>query len=194
MPANYRSESSARAEIEKLFPNLKRSRWKLLSPGNDDYNCHAWGACDHTRRWEPTVDWHWPVKYAYSAANHYQYYSVDRFEEAFVTLGYRRCDNATYELGFQKIAVYTRSFMGMPNFPSHTARQRVFGIGWLSKLGNLEDIMHPALEDLNDGYYGQPVKYMKRSWCSALIRRRTFHCAWRTIKFWLHRKAYPLGW
>ena len=190
----YRTGLSARIDIESAFPNLRSVRWKLPSPCDDTYNCHAWAGGDSTKRWEPTADWYWPIAYAYGTVNYFQYYTVDRFIEGFATLGYRLCDNPNYEFGFQKIAVYTRSFMGMPNFPSHTARQRVFGIGWLSKLGNLEDIMHPALEDLNDGYYGQPVEYMKRSWCSALIRRRTFHCAWRTIKFWLHRKAYPLGW
>jgi hypothetical protein len=186
----YRTDSSARIDIEHIFPSLRSTRWKLRSPCDDTYNCHAWGGCDSTKRWEPTVDWYWPVAYPYSTVNYFQYYTVDSFIEGFATLGYRPCDNPKYQFGFQKIAVYTKPFMGMPNFPSHTARQRVFGIGWLSKLGNLEDIMHPALEDLKDGY-GQPFMYMKRSWWTALTRRQTFHCAWTSLKFWLHRRVQP---
>ena len=188
MTPSYRPAQVARAEIENLFPNLRSAQWKLRSPRTDNYNCHAWGGCDHTKRWEPTIDWYWPVAYQYSVVNYYEYYTVDCFIEAFATLGYRPCDNPNYEFGFQKIAIYTQTFMGIPNFPSHTARQRVLGTGWLSKLGGLEDIIHPTLEDLKDGY-GQPLKYMKRSWWAALARRHTFHCAWETFKFWLRSKA-----
>ena len=192
MPAVYRTDLFARIEIEQFFPNLRRVHWKLRSPMDSSYNCHAWGGCDSTKRWEPTADWYWPIAYRYGTANDLQYYTLDHFIEGFATLGYRVCNNPNYELGFQKIAIYTQTFQGMPNFPSHTARQRVFGMGWVSKLGNLEDIIHPNLEDLSAGY-GHPDKYMKRSWWSGITRYWTFHCAWQTLKFWLHRKSHPLG-
>jgi hypothetical protein len=177
---------AARIEIERTFPGLRIARWQLRSPTDRNYNCHAWAACDSTKRWEPSPDWYWPISN--------QEYTVDGFIEGYATLGYSLCDNPNYEVGFQKIAIYTVMYMGIPDFPSHTARQHVFGKGWLSKLGNLEDIMHPTLTDLNTGLvYGKPAKYLKRSWWSAITKSRTFHCGWVTFKFWRHRKAHPLG-
>jgi hypothetical protein len=192
LAATYRTDVSARIEIESIFPNLRSANWKLRSPMNGNYNCHAWGGCDNTKRWEPTVDWYWPVAYQYGTLNYFQYYTVESFIEGFATLGYRPCDKPDYEFGFQKIVIYTQPYMGIPCFPSHTARQHIFGTGWLSKLGNLEDILHSVPEDLADGY-GRPTQYMKRSWWSALTKRRTFQCAWQTLKFWLHRWFHPLG-
>ncbi len=128
--------------------------------------------------------------YQYTA-NLLQYYTIQSFIEAFATFGYRVCNNSSYELGFQKIAVYTQPFMGVQHFPSHTARQRVFGGGWLSKLGHSEDIMHPTLECLRD-LYGDPTVYMRRSLLVAVTKGHTF-TTWRTFRFWLHRTLHPMG-
>jgi hypothetical protein len=186
LTTTYRSHLESRLEIESLFPALRRSRWKLRSPMSNGYNCHAWGACNCSKRWEPTVDWHWPIPYQYTA-NYFEYYTVDRFKEAFATLGYKPCSSSDYELGFQKIAIYTQLYQGMPDFPSHTARQRIFGRGWVSKLGNLEDIVHLAPEDLKEGY-GDTMHFMKRNYLHVLIRRSSLSCALHTVKFFLQRR------
>lgn len=186
MAAIYRTDWSARVAVEQEFPNLQNVQWRLRSPMDRGYNCFAWAACDNTQRWEPSPDWYWPISN--------RAYSVDCFIEGFATLGYKACDDPIYEFGFQKIAVYAVPlFMGVRNFPTHMARQHVFGRGWLSKLGDLEDITHPTLEGLSNDLYGRPVQYLRRSWWAALTRSRTFHCAWETFKYWRHRSAHPLG-
>ena len=187
MATTYRDDLEARLEIEGIFPALRQSKWKLRSPINNEYNCHAWGACNCGQRWEPTVEWYWPVAYQYDPANYWTYYTVDRFKEAFSTLGYEPCGDSTYELGFQKIAIYTQLFQGIPDFPSHTARQKVFGRGWLSKLGNLEDIEHVGPEDLRDGY-GHTMYFMKRTVWTALTRRSTIVCGLHSIRFFMQRR------
>ncbi len=132
------------------------------------------------------MDWYWPIAYQYTA-NHFEYYTVDSFKEAFASLGYETCSNDDYELGFQKIVIYTDIYQGIPDFPTHTARQKVFGRGWVSKLGNLEDVTHPTPEDLKDKY-GVPTHFMKRSWREALVRRSTFKCALHTLRFFILRR------
>jgi len=153
---------------------------------SDDYNCHAWGACNCRQRWEPTVDWYWPISYQYTA-NQFEFYTVDRFTEAFATLGYKPCSSAAYEFGFQKVAIYTQLYMGVADFPSHTARQKIFGRGWVSKLGGLEDIVHLSPEDLKDGY-GDPGYFMKRGWWVALAHRSSFSCLLHTLRFFVQRR------
>jgi hypothetical protein len=190
LPSVQRTDSRARAEIEAIFPALKTTRWELRSPWSDDYNCHAWAAGDYAKRWEPTIDWYWPVPHQYGS-DYFQYYTIDSFIEAFESIGYRRCNSPDYEVGFQKIAIYTQTYLGILDFPCHTARQRVFGRGWLSKLGHFEDIIHPALDNLNHGY-GNPSTYMRRSWLSAMARRQTYDCGWQTFRFWTKRKIYLL--
>ncbi len=54
------------------------------------------------------------------------------------------------------------------------ARQRLFGWGWLSKLGDWEDIYHSKLEDIEGdvsalaGQYGIVVQVLRRTWWDAL--------------------------
>jgi hypothetical protein len=57
--------------------------------------------------------------------------------------------------------------------PSHMARQQLFGRGWLSKIGDWEDIIHPELRNIEGKTgpiirgYGTVHTILKRSWATA---------------------------
>jgi hypothetical protein len=70
--------------------------------------------------------------------------------------GYRRCENADLEQGFEKVAFYVKD-----GEPEHVARQLENGI-WGSKLGLDEDIEHSALEGLMGEKFGRVEIIMKR--------------------------------
>jgi hypothetical protein len=82
--------------------------------------------------------------------------TLQSFVAAFHTLGYGACDSGELERGFEKIAI----FAGPLGTPTHAARQLSSG-GWVSKLGNDEDINH-TIYGLEGGPYGNVVQYMKR--------------------------------
>ncbi|MBI2681957.1 MAG: hypothetical protein HYX26_01845 [Acidobacteriales bacterium] len=114
---------------------------------------------------------------------------VEVFSKKF---GYRECDSGDYEFGYQKIVIYANA-LGV----THMARQHLWGIGWLSKLGALEDIIHESVADVNGDMdpmaqqYGEPVQYMKRSWWIALIRFCLLKSSFAAFKFALYRLVIP---
>lgn len=67
-------------------------------------------------------------------------------------MGYERCENATLESGFKKIALYVDNSEQV----THAARQLANG-DWTSKLGKLYDIKHPFVEVWYDIAYGDQV-------------------------------------
>jgi hypothetical protein len=80
------------------------------------------------------------------------------FVEAFRVLGYEECDDGSLEDGYQKIAIFADD----AGNPTHAARQLPNG-EWTSKLGQLEDIVHATVDDVNGPTYGTPVEFMRRS-------------------------------
>ena len=66
----------------------------------------------------------------------------------------------------RRVAIYADEEMTR----THMARQHFFGRGWLSKLGNLEDIVHPELRNVEGDIaatspeYGIVVQILKRNW------------------------------
>jgi len=60
------------------------------------------------------------------------------FIGAFETLVFSLCQEAEYEIGFEKIAIHVDS----KGKPTHAARQLISGL-WTSKLGEFVDIEHP---------------------------------------------------
>lgn len=185
----YRMHWAARIEIERLFPSLHGSRWEIRSPFHRDYNCHAWGVCENRVRWEPSPDDYWPP--GLRTGDLLVDYSLDKFTEAYGRVGFRRCLGGSYELGYQKIAIYSEIMYG-EEIPQHTSRQAIFGRGWLSKLGYAEDIRHYSLQDLQGKEYGRVVRYMKRSWFRALIDPSSVWIR-ATINHWNYRRRHPQG-
>jgi len=77
------------------------------------------------------------------------------------------------------------------------ARQHFLGRGWLSKPGELEDIVHAELGDVEGDMaamawqYGQVTQILKRSWWAAIVNSCLFRCMWGAFTFWLYRVGHP---
>lgn len=137
--------------IETDFPRLVNTGYSVKSPPSQYYNCIAWAAGATDRWWWPDS---FGISYWPSSAPRAE--TLDAFIEAFESLGYMACQDAEYEEGFQKIAIYADP----DGRPKHAARQ-VASNTWTSKLGKIEDIEH-ALEGLEGSGYGSIAVFMKR--------------------------------
>jgi hypothetical protein len=136
--------------LEGIFPNLAPTGYAVTSPADGAYNCIAWAA-------GVTDDWWWPDPMGVSSwpAGVRREESITGFIEAFHTLGYVPCADASLEAGVEKVALYA-----LGGAPKHAARQLPNG-RWTSKLGNLEDVEH-ALDGLVGTWYGTVVQVLKR--------------------------------
>jgi hypothetical protein len=142
--------------------------WRALSEYTSDYQCVAFAACDSTQRWWPDLlGYYWPKGPTGVSPDD----KVDRFVEAFATLGYRPCNSSEFEFGYQKVAIYATDALNV----KHMARQHLLGKGWLSKLGDWEDILHLQLSHIEGDAdpwtqeYGKVRKILKRSWTRAIV-------------------------
>ena len=80
------------------------------------------------------------------------------FELVFRRQGFRTCDDASLEDGWEKVAIY----VDVAGRPTHAARQLESG-RWASKLGKLDDIEHDDLEDVGGAdLYGTVAIVMRR--------------------------------
>ncbi|MGH7130298.1 MAG: DUF7689 domain-containing protein, partial [Planctomycetaceae bacterium] len=82
-------------------------------------------------------------------------YSLDAYLQAFATLGYKPCNDASHEDGQQKIALYCKD-----DVPQHAARQLSDG-RWTSKCGRLDDVVH-ELQALEGEFYGHVSVVLSR--------------------------------
>lgn len=140
----------SKQDIEKSIPNLLAYGYTVTSPETVEYNCIAWVAGDTTAWWWPDVQYqyYWPPEIPRSE-------TIETFIKAYETLGYTICDNAEYEDGFEKVAIYVAS----NGKPTHADRQLSNDL-WTSKLGRLEDIEH-SLDGLVGSIYGSVAVIMK---------------------------------
>jgi hypothetical protein len=127
------------------FPSLGEN-YAITSKPSRRYNCIAWAVGDDRHWWWPS-GW-WPQDVAREE-------SIGAFGLAFASVGYSKCDDDSYEPGFDKIALF--AFEGKP---THAARQLDSG-DWSSKLGKSVDISH-QLSGLAGPVYGQVVQIFKR--------------------------------
>jgi hypothetical protein len=139
--------------IERIFPALRGTGYRVTSLMDELYNCIAWAAGD-------TKLWWWPSEAAtkrrpFWPAGVPREVTLEAFREAFATLGYEVCNDDRFEEGHEKVALF--ALLGVPK---HAARQLSNG-RWTSKLGEWEDIEH-ALHDLTGMVYGSVVLVMKR--------------------------------
>lgn len=137
--------------IEKNFPNLLTNGYEITSPATVEYNCIAWAAEDIEKYWWPDAsrDYYWPHEIERNE-------TLDAFTKAYELLGYKVCNNATHEAGYEKIAIFVKD-----NKPTHAARQLNSG-HWTSKLGQCEDIEHFALDGVENEIYGSAAVFLKR--------------------------------
>jgi len=189
----FRSATEARNQLHREIPNLVKSTWSINSPLDTEYQCIAWAACRTNRVWWP---WNHPRFYwppGFPKLPVYSPVPVMHFAEMFEKkFGYSACDNASFEFGYQKVAIYADA-LGV----THMARQHLLGRGWLSKLGEEEDIVHRSAKDVEGNIhitiqgYGVVAQYMKRSWWSALKTMCLFRCLWSTLRFKVYRVVIP---
>lgn len=138
------------SDLEDWFPNLAHSNYQITSPRTYDYNCLAWVVEEDDRWWSPTSDdYYWPE----GAPTEW---TLDAVIQTFSLFGFSRCDNADYEPGVQKIAIYANKH----GQPTHGARQLSSG-QWTSKLGDWEDIQH-ELVGIEGEMYGSVCQILSR--------------------------------
>lgn len=137
--------------LEKLFPGLQGTAYRISSPRDDHYNCIAWAAGDTSNWWWPgdPVDSIWPPSVPHEV-------TMAAFRHLFSLLGYVECTGEELEVDVDKIAL----FADATGTPTHAARQLPNGL-WTSKLGYLEDIEH-ALHNVAGDNYGSVAVLMKR--------------------------------
>jgi hypothetical protein len=203
VPIRFRTESEIRDDLEGSFEKLKITYWKPKSFSSTSYQCIAWAACRTDVKWWP------PLGIPLNEHRQQGYYwpetapdddRVIGFVTAFSLLGYVRCDSFDFEKGFQKVAIFAKPFEDMPiptsvdNYQvKHMARQRFLERSWLSKLGDLEDIVHRDVRSVECPLYGQAVVVLKRSWCTAL--RFGILNSWKyALVFWWKRLTSIKGW
>lgn len=189
----FRSGVEIREDIHREIPRLINTGWLVNSPYDTEYKCIAWAACRTSRIWWPWDDpsCYWPSgfpKYPVGTP-----IPVNDFADMFATkFGYQVCGSDTYELGYQKVAIFAND-AGV----THMARQCFLGKGWLSKLGKYEDIIHWNVRDVEGDMdpttqeYGEVALYMKRSWFRACLTLCLFTNALASIRFSLYRLIIP---
>jgi len=187
MARRYRNIKEIRASFLLEFPRLAFDSVSIKSPWDDDYQCIAWSECYTDRKSWPAKGYAWPE--GLPLADPDDTATIDHFLPRFSLLGYKPCGlNDSFELGYQKVALYAND-QGV----THMARQHIFGIGWLSKPGKMEDVLHKKLADLEGAMsiaafeYGKVVLILKRSWWSAMVKLCILRCLWHAFDFWIYR-------
>lgn len=139
-----------KAELERLFPALRESSFRITSPPAGEYNCIAWAAAETGRWWWPAQGYHWPESIPKEP-------TLTAFRQMYESLGFRECSSPDRDDGFEKVAVFT----GPAGTPTHAARQLPNG-RWTSKLGREDDIEHD-LSALEGSWYGRVALLLRRS-------------------------------
>jgi hypothetical protein len=145
------------AEIEATFPSLG-SLFDITSPTDEEYNCIAWSINDIRQWWWPTPSGQrkWPGKYWPPGVPHEE--TLDAFTRLYEILGFQICTDRTFEIGYDKIAIYADNIGTI----THAARWWQEDNGWSSKLGEENDIRHHSLESIEGASYGAVLQIMKR--------------------------------
>src|SRR5574341_507019 len=109
--------------LESIFPNLKDTRYRIISPRTPRYNCIAFAAGRDDRWWWPGPNSYWPPNIPREE-------TLAAFISAFETLGYLPSGDGSLEEKLEKVAIYANQ----NGTPTHMARQLATGI-WISKCG-----------------------------------------------------------
>ncbi len=131
------------------FPNLHSGNYRDVRAATKRYNCIAWAAGIDDDWWDPASTRTWPG----SAPRDWKLTSLIVVYE---WAGFVICADAALEDGVEKIAIYVDGPEWM-----HAARQLANG-KWTSKIGELEEIEHDTLEDLEGPAFGKVTTYMQR--------------------------------
>ena len=143
--------------IERIFPKLHGTDWKIKSPKDPRYNCVAWAVHNEINKgypirwWEPDKMnlYYWPLGLLRGD------YSIKAYQAMFESLGYKECSREDFGTKYDNIAVFT----DQGRF-RHVCRQRKSSV-WTSKMGPKQDIDHP-LEAVSGKVYGIPTVYLQK--------------------------------
>lgn len=139
------------------LPGLNALSCEITSKETKRYNCLAWAAQEDFRWWWPD-----PLGVGYWPPSVTREVSIQAFMDAYATLGYTLCLNASLEDGVEKLAIYAvQSPLDGDWMPTHAALQLPSGL-WSSKLGPFEDVSHNTPDAVSGPVYGKPVVYMCR--------------------------------
>ena len=136
----------AHSWIERAFPCLPHSGYRVSSESSIEYNCVAYAAGKETEWWSHLPDYYWPAPRSEF---------VESLIAVFTSLGFEVCDNDKQEEGFQRVAIYAKDCHW-----THVAKQS--GPRWKSKLGPDEDIEHETLDGLAGESYGNVYCIMRK--------------------------------
>jgi hypothetical protein len=141
---------SVSEHLERLFPNLKSTGYKIASPYDPSYNCIAWAAGDTSTWWEPDPMgiYYWPLGIP-------RRYSLEAYRAVYMSLGYDTISREDFEPGFQKIAILAKA-----GRPTHASKQ-LESVHWSSKLGKNVDIEH-TFQGLIGDFYGTVEFILKK--------------------------------
>ncbi len=150
---------AARLDVISVFPGLSSDdHFDVTSPEDPSYNCIAWA-------YQIKGRWMWPPAGIPVSLDAVSYWpdenastDVERFVEAVSMKGYEKCEDASFEDGYRKIALYVKP--GTQEC-THAARQLSSGF-WTSKLGQWYDIQHSTPKEIEGRCYGVVYCYMKR--------------------------------
>jgi len=132
---------------DKIPPAVGRCR--ETSPKNPFYNCIGWAAALKTDEWWQHDVGIWPAGAERTP-------EMRGLVQAFLCIGFEKCDHGDLEDGYEKVALYR----GRNGKWSHASRQWPDGT-WTSKLGSLWDADHDDPVSLVH-YYGMIHCYMRR--------------------------------
>lgn len=142
--------------LEAIFQKLASVGYSPRSEKSPIYNCIAFAAGDETRKWVGyrELGYYWPES---AIEGH----GLDALVSALEKLNYTVCRDDALEPDFEKVALYADA----NGLWTHAAKQSEDG-QWVSKLGNLEDIVHRTPQALTgpDPAYGEVACFMRRRW------------------------------
>ena len=138
-----------KSEIELWFPKIIGKSFNIIKT-NDSFNCVAY-SLDIFTEWVWTNEKAWPYQQIPRSLG------LDGFKKLYELYGYIETDNSLHEVGYDKIAFYSKG-----DIPTHACKQ--FGKMWRSKLGCSVIIEHELdwLCGNSDNAYGDVNFIMKR--------------------------------
>ncbi len=135
---------------EKSFPNSFKEPFEITSPKTSEYNCLAWALDDNTKWYESDDDYYW---FNGIARNN----TLNTIQAIFENLGFQRTDNIEFQLGIERIALFSKDNDECLHLASQIDNDK-----WTSKLGSSYDVIH-SLKSIENGIYGKAVVFLERS-------------------------------
>jgi hypothetical protein len=154
LPSNYQELLDA-ADVAACLPNIV-GKYQRTSDPTIKYNCLAW-AVGVQWAWFDPVDrcagYYWPEGIE-------REWTIPAIRKVLARFGYKEeSSSPDLEEGYIKVAFFVDS----SGEPTHFARQLENG-KWTSKLGELIDVEHDALECIegDDPHYGKVQFFLKK--------------------------------